>query len=207
MIDLAALVSFDQAYFVWQPKLDRSLRLCLMKNAKHGENTGLYMSEPYYFEIPVYRCSIKTHTAEMKSKEREFTHDEWKEVAPESYQNSINYFDRTIWYPWRYNEIIGWIRLYVMGNQIRGEYYFDASGRIRKGIRKKKYVYCGKAFEHHLFGDMTSQEIFNEIISVLEKINKNEKPFKKRYIDLTTFKTIGEFVDWKMLIDNLGAFK
>lgn len=165
------------------------------------------MIESCFFEIPVYRCNQDTHAKEMKNKEIEYTIEEYKETAPSSYQNMINYFNDTIWYPWKYNEIIGWIYLYVMGTQLRGEYYFTTAKRIGKGINKKKFKYCGKAFEHSLTCTDSSNEIFKEILTVLEKVNKNETPFKKRYLDLRTFKTVGEFVDWKNLVEKLNSFK
>ena len=143
----------------------------------------------------------------MKSKENQYTIEEYRETAPDSYQNMINYFHSTIWYPWKYNEIIGWLCLYILGTQFRGEYYFTTSNRIGKGIRKKKFKYSGKAFEHSLTRTTSSNEIFEEILRVLERVNKNEIPFKNRYFDLRTFKTIGKFVNWKNLIDKLNSFK
>jgi hypothetical protein len=165
------------------------------------------MIEPYYFEIPIYRCNQDTHIKEMKANEAEFTVEEYKESAPKSYQNLINIFHRAIGYPWKYNEVIGWICLYIMGNQIRGDYYFISARRIGKGIRKKRFNYCGKAFEHYLPKNLSSSEIFQEIVKELERLNKNEKPFRNRHIDLKSFKIIGEFVDWKLLVDKLNSFK
>lgn len=165
------------------------------------------MLEPYYFEIPIYRCDRETHTKEMEIKESEYGVEEFKEVAPISYQNRINYFHRDVWYPWRFNEIVGWICLYIMGNQIRGEYYFITSQRIGKEIRKKRFLYYGKVFEKSLPSNLPSNEIFQLIIGEIERVNKNDKPFKGRHIDLKAFRTIGEFVDWKLLVDKLNSFK
>lgn len=165
------------------------------------------MIEPYYFEIPIYRCDLGTHTKEMKAKEKEFTIEEYKDSAPISYQNMIDHFHRDIWYPWKYNEVIGWICLYIMGTQIRGDYYFTSAKRIGKGIRKKRFNYYGKAFEHSLTRNLSSNEIYQEIINELEHLNKNNKSFKNRHIDLKSFKIIGEFVDWKLLVDKLNSFK
>lgn len=70
------------------------------------------MVDPYYFEIPVYRCDLDTHTKEMKIKEKGFKIEEYKQTLPESYQIILNHFHRDIWYAWKYNEVIGWICLY-----------------------------------------------------------------------------------------------
>jgi len=149
---------------------------------------------------------MNTHREEMKIIEKKYTVDEYKEMAPESYHNMINYFNSSIWYSWKYNEIIGWICLKVMGSQIRGDYYFIVKKRIGKGIKKKRFINLGKAFEYFLSNNLSSTEIFKEIISKLELLNKNERPFKNRYIDLETFKTIGKFVDWKLLVNTINSF-
>lgn len=164
------------------------------------------MVDPYYFEIPVYRCDLETHTKEMKVKEEGFEIDEYKLTAPESYRNLLNHFHRVIWYPWKYNEIIGWVCLYILGNQIRADYYFITSQRIGKGIRKKKFVHSGKAFEHSLERRLSSNEILKEILIKLDGLNK-EAPFKNRYIDIESFKIIGEFLAWEKLVDKLNSFK
>lgn len=55
--------------------------------------------------------------------------------------------------------------------------------------------------------NLSSSEIFQEIVKELERLNKNEMPFRNRHIDLKSFKIIGEFVDWKLLVDKLNSFK
>jgi hypothetical protein len=164
------------------------------------------MTEPYYFEIPIYRCNQDTHTKEMESQLKEYTNEEIKEVAPESYQHWINYFHRSMWYPWKFNEAIGWICLYIFGSQIRGDYFLITSKRIGKGTRNKRFKFYGKAFEHSLPRNLSSSEIYQEITIALNMLKKN-RPFKNRYLDLSSFETIGQFVDWVSLVDKLNSFK
>jgi hypothetical protein len=164
------------------------------------------MNEPYYFEIPIYRCNDSTHIEEMKILKNKYKKVDFKEIAPVSNQNLKNHIENIVCYPWRYNEIIGYICLYIMGNQIRGNYYFITSKRIGKGIRKKRFDNYGKAFEYSLTDNLSSDEIFKEIINQLKILNKFDKKFKKRYLDLDAFKTIGEFVDWKNLVTKLNVF-
>lgn len=165
------------------------------------------MIEPHFFEIPIYRCDIDTHTSEMEAMKKKYVNPDWEETAPESYQNMIYYFERDKWYPWRYNEVIGWICLYIFGNQVRGDLWFEDSKRIGKGVRKKKFIYYGKAFEVSIYKDWTSEQIFNKIIDQLEALKRSDTTFKKRHIDVKAFKIIGEFVDWKALVDELNSFK
>lgn len=165
------------------------------------------MMEPYFFEIPIYRCDQKTHTKEMELLEKEWVKDEYKDYAPESYQGIYNYFHQSIWYSWRYNEIVGWISLYILGSQIRGDYIFITAKRIGKGIRKKRFRIYGKAFEHTLHRNLTSQEIFDEILSQLKKLMKSDNVLKKRYLDLSSFLALGQYVDWMDLVDKLNSYK
>ena len=51
------------------------------------------------------------------------------------------------WAPWHYNNTIGWIRIFLLGDQIRGDYYFIDAKRISKSLRQKRYRYHLKAFE------------------------------------------------------------
>jgi hypothetical protein len=44
----------------------------------------------------------------------------------------------------------------------------------------------------------TSEEIFEELISELDRIQKSEK-FRKRYLDMKDFKKVGRYIDWKSL--------
>lgn len=93
--------------------------------------------EKYFFDIPIYRCTIDKHTDELdKEKQKHLQHlvdlhgPEVKDSR--SYEWAEHYFDRERWYPWRYNEIIGWIRLYILGPQIRGELWFLKAKKLEE---------------------------------------------------------------------------
>ncbi len=117
-------------------------------------------------------------------------------------------------YNYDYNEIIGWLKLYVLGNQIRGEYHFEVDSgdrhrtkkRINKGIRKKQFENFGKAFEISIDKNENSKQIFSRIIEKIEHLMQKEVPFKGRVINTTKFEKIGEFVDWERLLIKLNPF-
>jgi len=160
------------------------------------------MSEKYFFDIPIYRCPIEKHTGEMeKEKQRllDLGVQNGNEI-PESYASDVKrYFHNWVWYPWRYNEIIGWIRLYVLKQQIRGEYWFIRAKLIRKNSRRKGIYHSGKAFECDFHPDQPAAKIYEEICCELERLS-NEEPFKGRYLDLEAFHNIGPFVNWRQLM-------
>jgi len=98
---------------------------------------------------------------------------------------------------WEYNEIIGYIRLYFFGTQIRGEYWGVNSKRIVR-TRKKTFEYktWKLATEIDIHRKPDSSSIFSKIQDYLERCKKE---LKGRYIDIVNLKAIGSYVDWKSL--------
>lgn len=97
------------------------------------------------------------------------------------------------------NEIIGYIRLYFFGNQIRGEYWAVNSKRVVK-TRKKilEYKTWKLALEIDLHWEPDSSSIFLQILKYLERC---QKKLKGRYIDTCNFKAIGSYVNWKSMFE------
>ena len=163
------------------------------------------MTEPFFFEIPIYRCTSKDHSSLMEKERDKAADPEIKDIAPESYKNAKDYFDRHLWYGWRYNEIIGSLNLYIMGSQFRADYWLVKKQRFNSGITKKNFAYAGKAFEKSIPRNLTSAEIYKFILETLEHVSQS-KEFKRFHFDLTTFKVMGEFVDWALLTEKLNSF-
>jgi len=162
--------------------------------------------EPYFFEIPVYRCDQKAHHKELKLLDSKFINQVNGPISPEKKKSLLETYQYHIHYTWSYNEVIGWICLYIMGHQVRGDYYFDSAKRMNKGIRKKKYKYYGKAFEKTMNRNMNSNEIYDSILEVFKFLEKDVRKLKNRYIDLDKFKVVGKFIDWKKLMFELNRF-
>jgi hypothetical protein len=160
------------------------------------------MSVRYFFDIPIYRCPIEKHTTEMDKEKQRLLNlglQGWGELL-ESYASRLEaFFDSSLWYPWRFNEIVGWVRLYALGSQIRGEWWFVKARRIRKSKKKKLVYHSGKAFEHHFDPDTSRNDIYEAVCSELEQLC-SEKPFRNRYMDLETFHNAGPFINWRQLI-------
>lgn len=113
-------------------------------------------------------------------------------------------FHRFSWYAWKYNEIIGYLNLYIFGSQLRMDIWFVDKIRFNRGILKKKFVFHGKVFEKAIPKNKSSNEIFEFIIENL--IQLNESKYKRYHFDLNTFKVIGQFVNWKDLTTELDSF-
>jgi hypothetical protein len=163
------------------------------------------IEEPYFFEIPVYRCNRQEYTEDLEERKAKLFHGLPSSMIESTANREIlNFHYSNIWKPYDYNEIIGYIGLYVLGSQIRGHYYF-IKGQVRKNRVNKRFEQRGKAFEHTIHRDRSNEQIFEEIIQKLKKIN-NVKPFAGRHIDLQAFLIVGVFLDWRALLDKLNSF-
>jgi len=159
--------------------------------------------EKHFFDIPIYRCPVDKHTQELDEAKKKRLQSLIDLHGPEiiqsnSYEWASKDFDLRLWYPWRYNEVIGWIRLYALGNQARGELWFTNAKRIRRDLKSKKIFYVGKAFERTIFKSQSSNEIFKTICDELVA-QKKETPIKGRYLDTKMFHRTGKFINWRQL--------
>jgi len=113
---------------------------------------------------------------------------------------NIDYLQKQYGGPWRFNDIIGYIRLYLNGYEVRGQlWHVDVKRVVRKP--RHKLLFC----ENHRFGipvgiptESSNGEIFNHIMKYLDSIRPR---FKNRFIDSALIETVGPYVDWKSLIN------
>lgn len=156
--------------------------------------------------IPIYRCSYENFQEEIKvAKERllkSYSNEILREIEEDGYDVS-KMVDRQIeskWKCWQYNEIVGFLAIHILGDQIRGTLYYIKHKRIAKGIKNKEFIYIGKGLEMPTTFMKTNKEIFQRLLEILGALPKKRNRLKNRYIDLSEFKKIGRFIDWKELI-------
>lgn len=105
--------------------------------------------------------------------------------------------------PWNYNEIIGFIELYFIGSQIRGEYWqMEAKRLTRTRTKIFRFVTSKLSCELDISQEATNLDIFHIIKKYLLNCNKE---LKNRFIDSHHFDIIGKFVDWNRLINNANV--
>lgn len=168
------------------------------------------MSETFIFDVPIYRIAEASYYADRKSyvdahlydhpelsrSEREAFYREY----PDKKNRDSDYQQRQYGGPWRFNDVIGYIRLYLDGYQVRGQlWYVDVERVVRKP--RHKLLLC----KNTRFGipvDISPQssngEIFGRIMKYLDSVRPR---FKNRFIDSALLKTVGPYVDWKSLIN------
>jgi len=101
---------------------------------------------------------------------------------------------------WDYNQAVGWLRLYVLGNQLRGTYWFTTAKRIRTNPLRKRFEWHGSPLEVGVSDTQQSDEIFEELLSEVRRFSQ-EDHIKPRYVDLRPLLLLGPFIDWRALVD------
>jgi len=101
--------------------------------------------------------------------------------------------------PWHYNQVIGWIRLYVLGSQLRGDLWRMTGKRFNRKSRNQIRL-LGKVFKINFTRDESSEQIRVKIEQELERL-KNKWCKKKRFLDLQCFQTLASCIDWRKLLD------
>jgi len=154
----------------------------------------------YFCKLPVYRLSRENYHLEQTSFYKEYYEDYIaKNGRVKPPVNFEDFFDKALRHDniWEYKEIIGYIKLYFLSHQIRGEYYQHNVTRIRK-TRKKKFAWI----THKLVPEinilkMSDEEIYTSIINYIDSC---EKELKNRYIDADSFRQVGKYIQWNNLI-------
>ena len=161
--------------------------------------------ECYFFELPIYRVTKEKYYKDMDkyiqnklSKLDDFSKEyyesdpsklaAWKLGHREEY-GSI----------WEYNDIIGYIKLYFIGTQVRADHWYVKAKRIVRS-KKKDFIcieeaICGATTIHF---EKNSEDIYNKIKELVDDIKGT---LKKRHIETSKFEAIGSYVDWKKLYE------
>lgn len=106
--------------------------------------------------------------------------------------------------PWKYNQICGYIGIFPLGDQLRGDAWFQQGRIYKRSTKRRNFEWYGKAFEITVDSEDTSSEIMAHLLREVRALQR-ERPFKGRYIDLEGFARVGPLVDWRRLVDLSAA--
>lgn len=95
---------------------------------------------------------------------------------------------------WQFNEIIGYLRLHFLGNQVRAEWWSVKAKRVTK-TRKKQFEYKVHklAPETSIPSGATNADIWS---AVLEHLNDCRRELKGRNVDSSLLEVLGPHVNW-----------
>lgn len=165
------------------------------------------MKTTYFIDIPVYRLEKDKYYSQRdayveinlygknpeeikKNKEFYMNNSDLERASRKRLLNSYGG-------PWDFNEIVGYIKLFFFGNQIRGELWQVDRKRF---IRTRKKIIHFKShkvvYELTIPENSSSNEIFDIISAYL---NNAKKKLKNRYMDTRHFELIGPYINWNSL--------
>ena len=158
------------------------------------------------FEIPIYRCDAETFYQEAQlEKEQALKYvfgpdrEKYRKDNPEIYEEMASRIEAHRFYPRAYNDVVGWLRLYIFDTQIRGELFWIRSRRIRRD-HKRRYTWVGKAFEARVGSGDSSSAIYELIMAEIQGVSSCQR-YRKRVFDLTAFNNVGPLINWRKLVD------
>lgn len=171
------------------------------------------MTPPYgsrhFFELPIYRCSEDDFNRQYKKDLNERLQPLAESIsAPPEDSAVLRNAEQNFWEnyggPWRYNQLVGWLQLYVGSDQIRGELWEVNAKRVERRMRHKQMRPTGKAFEIYCFPEDTSADI-------LERVRGELAQFQKRFrggrftLDTECFDNTARALDWRALVKPSSA--
>ena len=149
--------------------------------------------------IPIYRTTIEQFDKEFKNdklRKEDFEQILW------NYVDRMNYIKELNWFPWEYNEIIGFIRLSCTLTEIEGALFLMNYKRIIRNFIPRKIRYQKTLF-HVDYSNFTDNSSFTEILrKEIINVAKNESSIKRRCIDILSFENFAKYYDWGNLIQN-----
>jgi len=161
----------------------------------------------YFYDVPVYRLKEDKYYDERAAYIRNVLYPPHGPTAetrkkllakdPHADDFIIGRLQSSYGGPWRFNEAIGYIRLYFFGSQIRGEYYAVQRKRIIR-TRTKTFEYLAHKVVPEL--DIPASAESKDIYAViLEYLHRCQTELKPRYVDIGLFCAVGPYVDWRAL--------
>ena len=172
-----------------------------------GTKERLHGPITYLFDIPIYWCGEDTFNARYKAKlhtdeerEKKSLRAQGLEYEPSEHLRKLSH--SILWEksmgPWRFNQVVGWVRLYRHGDMLKGEYWSIKAKHFGWQLRKKQLVRSGNALEIWPGARETSAQIFNRMH---QRLRTFETELRGRVIDLESFQNLGRFVDWRRLLN------
>ena len=160
------------------------------------------------FEIPVYRVNPQSFEKELQREldricnPLELFENLFPKNSKQKYEAHRHELELHIGYLWKFNEIVGWLLLNIDREIFSGELFYKEGKRIMKGS-KSKINYHGEGFRFEIKEEMTDLDIYSQILTELRNMSKKSVT-KSRYIDTNRFETVGKYIRWRKLFEDLN---
>jgi len=158
------------------------------------------MTIKHFFEIPVFRCSEELYFKEVENEVGKLS-DYYKSVNQHIDYDYLELANKSSSIQskrtnYRYGQLVGVIRLFILGDQIRGELFFVRQKVTKKFTGGNWTLRSMKIFELSILPKSTNESIFNSIIKTIFNYQKESKVLKSRFIDLSSFEIVGKYLNF-----------
>lgn len=172
----------------------------------------MFDHDAYIFELPVYSIPEdlyydKFDAYKAQLVDRLSTGGGDRESHQRLIDSQSSMLLKEFWGSWRYNQAVGFVGVLPLGCQLRGEVWLSAAKRIERRLKDRRIEHRSKGFEMTVRPAETSPEILSRLLEQLRYLSQG-KLLKRRYLDLRQIRTLGQFIDWRSLLDKsteLGA--
>lgn len=104
--------------------------------------------------------------------------------------------------PWQFNQIVGWIRVYVGWRGLGGHLWMAKGKRLQRKTRRRfRLESIGNCLPGVCTDAVSSRVVYENLLTELQAMGKDIK----RHLDLSVFERIGPYVDWRKLLDDVAG--
>lgn len=159
------------------------------------------MIQKVLFEIPIYSMTEKEFNKRWEKKLQK----DLERMKPSDKEKAKKQLMQ-LYYPqyvWRFNQIIGYIKLSVTKRDVLFNIYLAKDQRFYAVSKRKKFIEDTRSHGLRFYvGDKSDEEIKAEIYRQLKNI-KNERIRRSFYIDYSVFNNIINYLNIKKIIDSM----
>jgi hypothetical protein len=178
-------------------------------NAGTGSKAGPNL---YFASVPVYRLGQEAYEREterliQKHMERFDPEGRYREdpASREHLKDSALRWHGTAW---RFNEVIGFVRLrFIRGRDVGGDLWWNTprpdrrTSQIRGGKRVFRLIDYKAATPVGIEREDSSPEIFSRLLEYLDRVRRQPE-LRRRYLDSSELESMGACVDWRAILDS-----
>jgi len=165
------------------------------------------LSNHYFFSVPIYIKSENRYFEDRKNfiEQKLNTYKDYGVKIDNRKEVMADQLAREYGGGWRYNQIVGYVKLYFYGDQVRGDLYYQRGQRIRRVRRNRiEYKFTNILTGYPIKITCSSKDIFEIIMKSLDEV-QNKDYLRDRFVDVSDLKVIGPHINWKDLF--LGLLK
>jgi len=146
------------------------------------------------FTIPIYSKSFDEHSAFMLNKKRE--HINKLKGDNFSVEMLERQFDGSMFYPWKYSQVIGYVEINIEFNDLKAYYWWVKAKKNSYTLKDRTMEERGKLADVSKI-TYQNKKIRNDINEFIGSLPKLRKAFNKKYFDTTHLDMILDFIDFE----------